>query len=292
MLEVYTLADLPKAPANTSLGVIGNPIAHSKSPQMQQAALDTEGIQCTYIRLLAELTQDGFSNLLRQLHERRFIGANVTLPFKKQAFFAAEKCDTLATLSGAVNTLVRHGEGWHGFNTDGPGFQRAILELGDLLSSLKVVLMGACGGAGSALAAQCALSHCPRLTLVNRPKPELAILANKLAPHSEGCIDTCTFGSPEMRQAVADADLLVNATCLGLNQRDPLPLPPEWLHAGQLVYDIVTHDTPLHKAAAERGCKSDNGLTMLLWQGAYAFQHWFGKLPDIAPMRRALLAAS
>jgi len=293
MRSFYTLADLSDARLDScKLGVIGNPIAHSKSPQMQQAALNGLGIRCTYIRLQADLGEGGFENLLQRLCELEFIGANVTVPFKKQAFGSACKADALSTLCGASNTLVRHGNGWHAFNTDGPGFERAILELGGKpLHSLNVAIIGACGGAGSALAAQCALAGCPSLALINRPKPALAELAAKLAPHSASNIATCHFGTPEMRQAIAAADLVVNATSLGLREGDPLPLPPEWLRPGQMAYDIVTRNTPLLHAANERGCIAGNGLAMLLWQGAYAFEHWFGSLPDIEPMRLALSKA-
>lgn len=290
----YTVSTLGGSDANTcKLGVIGNPIAHSCSPPMQQAALDKAGLPYSYIRLQASLEEGGFGEMLQQLHHRGFIGANVTIPFKKQAYAAACRADALSTLCEASNTLVRQPNGWHGYNTDGPGFECAIKELSNRpLSRLKVALMGACGGAGSALAAQCALSHCPRITLINRPKPALEEMAAKLSSlHTGSSLATCPFGSEGMRQAVHEADLIVNATSLGLKQGDSLPLPPEWLHSGQMVYDIVTHDTPLLCAAEERGCLAENGLSMLLWQGAIAFGHWFGQKPDIRAMRCALASA-
>lgn len=277
------------------LGVIGNPIAHSKSPQMQQAALDAVGENAAYVRLLAGTEEGAFESLLHLLHEKGFIGVNVTVPFKKRAFLAAQHRDALAELSGAVNTLVWRADGLHGHNTDGPGFERAIAELtgGKSLAELHIVILGACGGAGSALACQCALSGCRELTLVNRPKPELPALAAKLIPHAapDARITPLSFGDPALQQAVEHADLIVNATSLGLREGDPLPLPAAWLHPHHFVYDIVTHDTPFRCAAAARGCTTDKGLTMLLWQGAIAFEHWFATLPPIAPMREALRKA-
>jgi len=285
----YTLAELSALGAEVRLGVIGNPIAHSKSPQMQQAALDEAGLPYRYVRLLADTAGNAFEQLLASLATRGFTGVNVTVPFKKRAFAAAVQADALSTLCGAANTLVLKEDGWHCHNTDGPGFERAILELsGRSLADMRVVLLGACGGAGSALAAQCALSHCRGLTLVNRPRPELAELAHTLAPHYHGQIATCHFGTTELQQAVAEADLIVNATSLGLKEGDPLPLPADWLRPDRIVYDIVTHATPLQQAAAEQSCIAANGLGMLLWQGAFAFEHWFGRLPSIEPMRRAL----
>lgn len=292
MLPVYTFADIAALPADSRirLGVIGNPIAHSKSPQMQQAALDADSKALTYVRLLAGLEEGGFDALLNLLAKRGFIGVNVTVPFKKKAFAAAVQADELSTLCGAANTLVLREDGWHCFNTDGPGFEWAIEELcGRSLRELRVVVLGACGGAGSALCCQCALSGCRHLTLVNRPRPELEALQALLQPLAAGELQALTFDSPDFHTAVESADLIVNATSLGLHAGDPLPLDAARLHPGQLVYDIVTHATPLQAAAAERGCTVSDGLGMLLRQGAIAYQHWFGSRPDTGLMSTALL---
>lgn len=296
MRQVYTatelLLDSPSAITPIRLGVIGNPIAHSKSPQMQQAALQEDGRSLSYVRLLADLDEGGFESLLDTLESLQFIGANVTVPFKKKAFSLASQTDALSQLCGASNTLVRQENGWHAYNTDGPGFERAIQELcGKSLSELRIVILGACGGAGSALSCQCVLSGCRHLTLVNRPRPELPALQDKLSRQSTGVVIAHAFTDPELEELVQQAHLIVNATSLGLREGDPLPLPIDWLQPGHLVYDIVTHDTPLRRAAAKRGCTTDNGLGMLLWQGAIAYQHWFGKLPNINAMREALIKA-
>ncbi len=299
MRPVYTLGELTPAvleaeqlPLPARLAVLGNPIAHSRSPQMQQAALEAVGIGASYIRVQAGLGEGEFETAVRRLASLGFIGANVTVPFKKKAFAMAAQADALATLCGAANTLKFTEGGWQAYNTDGPGFERAIAELcGRPLGSMRVLILGACGGAGSALAAQCVLSCCPQVALANRPRPELAQLAATLAPHAEGAPISCVSmaDSAALADAVAQAELIVNATSLGLREGDPLPLDPAWLTPAQAVYDIVPHDTPLRRTAAERGCLAADGLGMLLWQGAYAFEHWFGTLPGIAAMRAALV---
>lgn len=294
MLPVYTCEDIAALPADSRirLGVIGNPIAHSKSPQMQQAALDAEGRPLTYVRLLAGTEAGAFESLLELLAQRGFAGVNVTVPFKKKAFAAAVQADDLSTLCGAANTLVLRDNGWHCHNTDGPGFEQAITELcGKPLSELSIVILGACGGAGSALCCQCILSGCRRLTAVNRPRPELEQLLRLLQPRAAGELHTTTFSSPDFREAAESADLIVNATSLGLHPEDPLPPEISRLRPGQTVYDIVTHATPLQQAAAAQGCTVSDGLGMLLWQGAIAYRHWFGRLPDTRLMREALLRA-
>lgn len=289
MLPFYTADQLDQLPTEARLGVIGNPIAHSKSPQMQQPALDAAGIPARYVRLMADTKEGAFEVLLRQLADRGFTGVNVTVPFKKRAHDAAVVLDPLAQLSGAVNTLVRRANGWHGHNTDGPGFSRAIEECFDRpLRELRVLIMGACGGAGSALACQCALEQCPSLTLVNRPRPELQQLATRLAPHTTAPVTPLHFDSPELPAAVAAADLIVNATSLGLHEGDPMPLSPKLLQPGQCVYDIVPHETALHRTATARGCRAATGQGMLLWQGAIAFEHWFGQSPDVRKMKIGL----
>ncbi len=300
MLPVYTLSDLTPEHLDdpkklTVLGVIGNPIAHSRSPQMQQAALDTMGEDASYIRVQAETAEGGFEQVARRLAELGFIGANVTVPFKKRAYAMAARADELSRLCGASNTLKFTPCGWEAFNTDGPGFARAVEELCKRpLGSLKVLILGACGGAGSALTAQCALSACPQLTLANRPRPELAELACMLAPHMQKqSLRTVSMAdSAALPAAISEAELIVNATSLGLKEGDPLPFDPDWLRPEQVVYDIVPHDTPLRRAAAARGCKASDGLGMLLWQGALAYEHWFGVQPPVEAMQAALEQAA
>lgn len=291
MQEVYT-ADAAlaadTAPYAARLAVVGNPIAHSRSPQMQLAALRAAGIPGTYVRVQAEREGNDFESTLSTLQRMGFCGLNVTVPFKYRAFAAADcSGDPLASLCGSCNTLAWRNR-WVGWNTDGPGFARAIREwFGSELSELRIVLLGACGGAGSALACQCALAGCRHLTLVNRPKPALQELEKKLSPHAP--VQAVAVGEDDARRAaVQQADLVVNATSLGLNEGDELPLPADWLTPRQWVYDIVTHPTPLQAAARERGCQAADGRAMLLWQGAFAFEKWFGSLPDTAAMRTAL----
>ena len=292
MQEVYT-ADAAlaadTAPYAARLAVVGNPIAHSRSPQMQLAALRAAGIPGTYVRVLAEREGNAFERTLPALQRMGFCGLNVTVPFKYRAYAAADcSGDPLASLCGSCNTLAWRNGCWVGWNTDGPGFARAIREFCEReLSELRVVLMGACGGAGSALACECALAGCKHLTLVNRPKSALQELEKKLSPYAP--VQAVAVGEDDARRAaVQQADLVVNATSLGLNEGDELPLPAEWLTPCQWVYDIVTHPTPFQAEARSQGCQAADGSAMLLWQGAYAFEKWFGALPDTAAMRAAL----
>jgi len=289
----YLQSEIASIPSRVRLAVIGNPIAHSKSPQMQQAALDNIGIDTCYTRIQGGLEEQDWEKLMNELHAAAFKGLNVTIPFKKKAFQIAEERDALSELCQASNTLIATATGWRALNTDGPGFEQALRESFQIeLADKRVLIMGACGGAGLALACQAALSGSPEITLVNRPRPELKELQAKLqacAPDIK--ISCCHFDSPEFRNAVQRAELIVNASSLGLNENDPMPFPADWLDASQFIYDILTHPTAFSKAAQKRGCRCATGESMLLWQGAYAFQHWFGIMPHIATMRQALKQA-
>lgn len=302
MQTQYTLDDLAaEAPViggkPARLAVIGNPISHSKSPQMQQAALDYARIEASYIRVLAE--HGNFPSVVARLQELGFIGCNVTVPYKTEAYALSTPGDPLAMTTQAVNTLAFNTDGTiTGFNTDGMGFARAIRECFSVdLRDLKIVLLGACGGAGTALAHTCALQHCERLTLVNRPRPELARLRDALAlsfvdeERLAGSAERLTaFGcdNPALRDYISEADLIVNATALGLKPTDPSPISSSLISAHHLVYDLQTHDDAFQMQARDLGARVENGLSMLLHQGALAFERWFGKTPSIAAMRRAL----
>lgn len=297
MYHFYTYGDLlqedfrlhePKA----KLAVIGNPIAHSKSPQMQQAALCSAGIDATYIRVLAE--DHEFEGVVSRLRELKFIGANVTVPFKKRACTLATSVDQAAAMSGSVNTLVFSNEDIKGFNTDGAGFSAALREATDIAPPLRgrhIVLLGAGGGAGSTLACQCALEGCASLVLVNRTIEKIHPLSesiNRQYPNVSRCLSTAD--TTALMHAVRKADLLIQATSLGLRETDPLPLPKEALHKNLTVCDIITHDTPLLRLSREQGLCAIGGGGMLMYQGACAFRLWFpDKDPNLTAMRHALV---
>lgn len=305
MKEYYTLDDLQdrsvidageSRPAR--LAVIGYPIKHSKSPQMQQAALDSADRNIRYIRVEAQPHE--FNDVVRALQNLGFLGANVTVPHKPAAAKLCAHLDTLSKATGSVNTLVFSNDdsGISGFNTDGPGFVSAIREaFGVDIRDLKIVLLGACGGAGTALAHTCAINRCEKLTLVDLPGPRLDLLKRELTPdfiderRLEGTSDRIRafeFGSPQVENAVNDADLIVNATSLGLKPTDQSPLPARLIQPYHLVYDLQTHSTALQSIAVDQGARASNGLSMLLHQGALSYTCWFGEKPDIKAMKKAL----
>lgn len=299
MKSVYMIDDLvsrdvldagARKPAR--LAVIGHPVAHSASPGMHQPALDALGIDARYIRL--DVRPGDVALVFARMRMLGFIGCNVTVPHKHEALAACGDVHADARALGAVNTVRFDGNGvTRGFNTDGPGFARAIDDLfSTSLSTLSVAVLGAGGGAGQAIATTCAMHGVPRLVVVNRSAEKLDDLMPRLrahAPHIE--IEAVTFAEQaRMAELVAGCDLVVNATSVGLKPGDPSVVPAECLHPGQFVNDSIYQPavTPLMGLATSIGCRTANGLPLLLHQGIIAFQHWFpGTRPD-GPMRDAL----
>ena len=305
---VYTLDDLRRWPEVTAglefplrLGVMGDPVAHSASPPMQNAALAAAGLPLRYTRL--HIRPAELAEAFGLLPGAGFAGVNLTIPHKAAALPLLDEIDPLAARLGVVNTVRVEEDGrLHGFNTDGPGFVRAVREeFGFATGGKRVMILGAAGGAGRALAAQCLLEGCARLVLVNRTFEKGQALARELhakfpertAPHPGGAqVETVAWEELATPALLAELDLVVNTSSVGLKEDDVSPLPAEGLPAGLLVFDTVYRKdgtpTPLVAAARRAGLRAVGGHTLLLHQGVLAFEHWFGQSAPVEIMRGAL----
>ena len=297
MKDVYTLADLCdwKAVAGREdpairLGVFGDPIAHSVSPQMQNAALKECGIESRYARF--EIRPNELAQALYLLPRLGFHGINLTVPHKVAALDLVHELDESAGNAGAVNTIRVEGEKLVGFNTDGRGFSRAIREEFAVdLRELRVLLLGAGGGAGQAIARQCALEKCERLALVNRTLEKAeALVADLGRKFPTAGVEAVAWNEDVLGREIAKSDLVVNATSLGMKEADPPVLSASLLAPHLMVYDAIYNParTPLLQASAEAGARGANGLSMLLHQGALAFEIWFDQEAPLEAMRAAL----
>jgi shikimate dehydrogenase len=301
----YTLADLENWAAvardlqpPVRLGVFGDPVAHSLSPQMQNAALRACGIEMQYARF--HIRANELRSALVLLCKLDFVGTNVTVPHKIAAFAQIDEADQSATRAGAVNTIRLCDGKLIGSNTDGEGFLRAIRTQFSIdLRDLRVMIIGAGGGTGRAIAWQCALENCERLVLVNRTPEKANALAEQLRPFFSGPrvlgptarIEAVAWDEWAMRMQLADIDLIVNATPLGMNPSDPAPVPKRLLAPHHIVFDCVygSSKTALLRAAEEAGARGANGLSMLLYQGALSFSLWFNREAPIEAMRAAVV---
>lgn len=300
----YSLADLKDSQSALlvdehpiRLGVFGDPVGHSLSPQMQNAALEKFDLKMHYAAF--QIRAEELSEALSLLPARDFVGINLTIPHKIEAVDCVDEVDDFARRVGAINAVRVEGEKLIGFNTDGAGFARAIRhEFSVDLRDLRVVLFGAGGGAGRAIAMQCAMEHCERLVLVNRTHEKAERLATELREHFA---DTRVSGPVPRLQAapwedrvlhfqIANADLIVNATSLGLRRSDAPLLAESLIEPHLMIYDLVYSParTPLLTAAANAGARGANGLSMLLYQGALAFERWFDRDAPLDAMRAAL----
>jgi shikimate dehydrogenase len=301
----YTLADLENwdnvardSDPPIRLGVFGDPVAHSLSPEMQNAALHACGIDAQYARF--HIRANELRLALRFLRSLDFVGVNLTVPHKIAGFAQTDEAEESASRAGSVNTIRLRDKKLVASNTDGEGFLRAIrTEFSVDVRDLRVMIIGAGGGTGHAIAWQCALENCERLVLVNRTLEKASALAEKLRPFFAGPrvlgpaarLEAVAWEEPAMRMQLAEIDLIVNATPLGMNSSDPAPIPGRLLAPHHMVFDCVygPSKTALLHAAEQAGARSANGMSMLLHQGALSFSIWFDREAPIDAMRKALL---
>jgi shikimate 5-dehydrogenase len=300
----YTLADLEKWSEVTGevdppirLALFGDPVAHSLSPQMQNAALRACEINMQYARF--HIRANELRSALHFLRELDFVGINLTVPHKIAGLTQIDVADGSASRCGAVNTLRVHDKKLTGSDTDAEGFSRAVRhEFSIDLRDLRVMILGAGGGTGHAIAWQCALENCERLVLVNRTLAKTSAIVERLRPFFAeprvlgpvARIEAVAWDETAMRAQLADIDLIVNATPLGMNPSDPAPIPARLLAPHHIVFDCVygPSKTALLRAADEAGARGVNGLSMLLYQGALSFSLWFNRDAPIEAMRSAI----
>jgi shikimate dehydrogenase len=275
-------------PMSDRYAVIGNPIAHSRSPAIHAMFARATGQDIEYGRLLAPV--GGFAGAALRFRDSGGRGMNVTLPFKLDAFALATERSARAEAAGAVNLLAFDGARIFGDNTDGAGLVRDIetrLELP--LRGCTVLLLGA-GGAARGVVHPLLAAGVANLAIANRS----ADRARELAEH---CDDPRVRGggfelANETLMAGERFDLLVNATSVGL-AGDALPLPGALFGGARLAFDMfyAAGPTPFMAQAAEAGCRAvSDGLGMLLEQAAESFLIWRGIRPDTAPVYTALRA--
>jgi shikimate dehydrogenase len=259
--------------------VIGNPVAHSKSPQIHEVFARGTGHALSYERLLAP--RDEFAATVRAFALDGGQGLNVTAPFKIEAFALAAEHSSRAKLSGAVNTLKRDGETWFGDNTDGPGLVRDLTHnLGVALAARDVLVLGAGGAARGIMSS--VLAERPRsVTVCNRTFAKAAAIAEAFATHGP------VAAAAPATLAGRTFDVVINATSAGLVDASPPSWPAAGVVSGAFGYDMIYADTPtvfLRWAQANGATRTADGLGMLIEQAAESFFLWRGVRPDTAPV--------
>jgi shikimate dehydrogenase len=276
---------LPGVSADTRvLAVLGDPVAHSLSPIIQNAAFRAAGVDGVYVALRCDA--DRLEGLVRGLGAAGG-GGNVTLPHKRQAAALLEVSTEAVRRTGACNTFWFAEGCLHGDNTDVEGFRRALrIFLGKGPEAARVLLLGAGGAARAVLA-----------SLLDDGVREVRVL-NRTASRAHEVAALLGDGRVRVVEAPRDVegasfDLIVNATRLGLDDSDPLPVDLDRLAEVRAVMDLVygPQGTPLLRRAAAMGIPASDGGEMLVQQGAVAFERWWGVGAPVAVMRAALQAA-
>ena len=269
------------------VGVIGWPVSHSIRPQMHNAAFREMGLDWCYIPLPVDIAKpDAISNAVRGLAALGLAGANVTVPHKIAVMKHLDRIDDAAKALGAVNTIWREGDKLAGGNTDWIGFLGNLDELtpGWDAKPGKAVILGA-GGAARA-AAFGLRSRGYSVALANRTVEKAEDIAAQLGGMSGHSLEAV----PDL---MAEADLLVNTTSLGMLGKPPLEIDVASLKHDAIVYDIIYAplETSLLKAAKAKGHRTVDGLGMLLHQAVDGFRHWFGEKPHVTQELREMLVA-
>jgi shikimate dehydrogenase len=271
------------------LAVLGHPIGHTLSPVMHNASIKALGLEGEYEYSKLDIPPGELMTRLAQLPSEGYAGVNLTIPLKEVAFKGMKQLADSARILGAVNTVEFTASGMIGHNTDGYGFLKALEEaFGKTVQGDNVFVLG-CGGAGRAVALVAALNGAKTITLCD---VDLLRMQNLMEEIKTGFPQvTVLFASEASKlQQCREADLVIQASPVGMKKEDPSLLPPEAFRKGQRAFDLIYMypETAFLSTAKAAGAQTANGLGMLLHQGAKAFNVWTGIEPDIGAMRKAL----
>jgi shikimate dehydrogenase len=271
-------------------GIIGDPIEHTMSPAMHNAAFQTLGLDYTYVPFRVKSLE--LKKAIEGIRGLNLRGLNVTIPHKVAVMQFLDRIDPLAEKIGAVNTIVNDDGILSGYNTDATGFLQTLHDKDVDPEDKKVLLLGAGGAAraiGNVLAGEKA-----RITILNR-RQELSWaedLAHLLTRHYGAKVNTGELTPENLQRAIEGVDIVVNSTSLGMSpDDDQTPVPADLLGASLTVFDVVynPYETRLLREAKAAGAKTINGLEMLVRQGAIAFEKWTGIKAPVDVMRQSAL---
>lgn len=276
-------------------GVIGWPLGHSLSPAMHNAAYQALGLDWAYVPLPVRDLVD-LPKVVSGLRALDMVGFNVTMPYKRVMLDICDEVAAQARLAGAVNTVHVCDGVLLGYNTDGRGLLQSLQdETGFIPEGKRAVVIGTGGAAGAVIVAL-VLAGASHVTVLSRDPRRAEAALEHIRSHARDCELVGLGPGPEGAAFVQAADLVVNATPLGMDPADGSPVPAHWLRAGQIVSDMTYKQpvTALMRAAADAGATPVGGLGMLVEQGAIALQIWKADTHTKAPrdiMRAAAEAA-
>jgi shikimate dehydrogenase len=263
-------------------GLFGYPVEHTLSPAMHNAAFEAMGLDYCYVPFLVH--PEYLEDAVKALRALGLSGVNVTVPHKEKVLLFLDEIHEEASFIGAVNTIVNSDGKLTGYNTDGRGFIQSLLESGISIEAKNILIIGA-GGASRAISYYLS-QKTQTLSLYDIDKGKLEKLVQDLKKIRNNVSRLDDISNIERFQ------IIINATPLGLKEKDPLPFNVSLLKKEQAVCDLIYKQTRLLEEASKKGCVTLNGLGMLLWQGVFAFELWTGKKPPVEIMRDALIKGS
>jgi len=268
--------------------IIGDPVEHSLSPVMHNAAFKELGLNLVYVAFT--VTRNELKDAISSARSLGLRGLNVTMPHKNAVMNYLDETDSTAKAIGSVNTILNDKGKLIGFNTDGVGAMRALKENGIPPDGKKMLLLGA-GGAAKAIAFQAA-QEVEELVILNRTSEKAEKLAGLLRKKFGERVKGGALSAEVLNKEMKDADILVNATSVGMHPDvNRSPVPSDLLRSGMCVMDIIYNplETKLLTDAKSVGAKVVSGLEMLLYQGAVAFEIWTNSPAPVEVMKKAAL---
>ena len=269
-------------------GVIGDPIEHTLSPTIHNAAFNH--LNLDFVFLAFRVKAADLEKAIQGMRGLGIHGLNVTMPHKSTVISFLDEVDPIVKFLGSANTILNNDGRLSGFNTDGVGALKALRENGVELSGKKVLLIGA-GGAAKAIAFSLA-EEVGELVVLNRTSEKAKELAAVLGQRFGKKVVGGPLSSDTIQKNLRDSDILINATKVGMHPRENQTMvEPQWLRSDLTVMDIVYNpiETRLAKDAKAVGAKVINGVEMLIYQGAASFELWTSRSAPIEVMRRAAL---
>jgi shikimate dehydrogenase len=264
-------------------GLFGYPVEHSLSPAMHNAAFEHLNLDYCYVTF--SVRPDLLGDAVKAIRALSLSGVNVTVPHKENVIPFLDEISEESSFIGAVNTIKNDNGKLTGYNTDGKGFMQSLSETGIDIRGKKILIVGA-GGASRAIGYYlCKEASEVHLFDVDDKK------ANSLKEHLNKLkwnVSLAGARSVKDKDFFSGIDIIINATPLGLKPDDPMPVDITLIKSSHVVCDLIYKETPLLREANKIGCKTMDGLGMLLWQGVFAFEIWTGIIPPVEVMRQAI----
>jgi shikimate dehydrogenase len=268
--------------------VIGNPVAHSLSPAIHNAAIAALGLDFVYVAFRVEDVKSALTGM-RALDN--FRGLSVTIPHKMEAMKYVDEISETDLNIGSINTVINDHGRLTGLGTDGPGALKALKDAGVDIFGKKILILGS-GGAARAISFTLAAVGPQEISLLDVEGPVIGQLTHDLQSKTRVRVRSGVMTAKSLRENLADAEIVVHCTPVGMHPKESVSLvPPELFQSGQVVFDIVytPMETRLLKDAKSRGLQVISGVEMFLNQAALQFERFTGEKAPIAVMRRVLM---